>query len=211
LTAEIAVAAAVGVAVAALVASELRARRARAAVCKTAASVGFVLLAVLRADLSRPYDRWLVIALVLSLVGDVLLALPHALPAGLAAFLLAHLAFIAAFSALTQLGAWPRPVLAGLAVASLIAAAWLWPHVGRLRPAVLAYVAVITVMAWGAIAAAGRTGRISGAAGILFYLSDLAVARDRFVVRRFASRAWGLPAYYAAQVMFALTLGGPKA
>ena len=45
------------------------------------------------------------------------------------------------------------------------------------------------------------------AGALLFYLSDLAVARDRFVVRRFASRAWGLPAYYLAQVLLALTLG----
>ena len=33
-----------------------------------------------------------------------------------------------------------------------------------------------------------------------FYLSDLSVARDRFVVSAFVNRLWGLPLYYAAQV-----------
>jgi len=37
----------------------------------------------------------------------------------------------------------------------------------------------------------------------LFYVSDLSVARDRFVARAFVNRARGLPAYYAAQVLMA--------
>jgi hypothetical protein len=31
------------------------------------------------------------------------------------------------------------------------------------------------------------------------------VARDRFVRHQFLNRAWGLPLYYAAQVLLALT------
>ena len=38
---------------------------------------------------------------------------------------------------------------------------------------------------------------------IVFAASDVAVARDRFVARSFVNRAWGLPAYYAAQLVLA--------
>ena len=94
-----------------------------------------------------------------------------------------------------------------MAVPSAAAAVWLWPHLGRMRIPVLAYIVVITVMVWGGLAVAGRVPWLVPAGALLFYVSDLAVARDRFVVRRFASRAWGLPAYYLAQVLLALTLG----
>ncbi len=211
MTGQITAIATTAIAVAALVAAEVRARRVAAAVAKAVASLGFVALAGLRADLARPFDRWVVVALLLSLVGDVLLALPRALPAGLASFLLAHVGYLLAFASVRAPGEWPLPIAVVLALAAVGAAAWLWPHLGRLRPAVLAYVAVVTAMAWGALAMAPRAGWAVSAAGILFYASDFAVARDRFVVRRFASRAWGLPAYYAAQLLFALALGGPGA
>ena len=89
------------------------------------------------------------------------------------------------------------------------AALWLSPHLGRLRVPVLAYVAVITVMVWGAVGVtvAGRGPWFLAAGAILFYLSDLAVARDRLVTKVFGSRAWGLPAYYLGQLLLALTVG----
>jgi hypothetical protein len=40
---------------------------------------------------------------------------------------------------------------------------------------------------------------------LLFYLSDLAVARERFFESGFENRLFGLPAYYAAQVILAMT------
>ena len=196
-------------AVAALVVAETRGRRVGAAVAKTVASTGFFVLALLRAQASSSYDRRVLLALGLCLLGDVLLLIPRAFTAGLASFLLGHVAFVAGFCAVLSPRDWPRLVAAALALAGGAAAVWLWPHLGRLRPAVVAYIAVISAMAWGAVAAAGRAGWTVGVAGALFYVSDLAVARDRFVIRRFASRAWGRPAYYLAQVLFALTLGRP--
>ena len=47
---------------------------------------------------------------------------------------------------------------------------------------------------------------VAGAA--LFLVSDLAVARDQFVQRAFVNRLWGLPAYYAGQLLIAWTLIG---
>src|SRR4051812_29735006 len=66
---------------------------------------------------------WFAAGLLLSLVGDVLLMLPpRFFIGGLAAFLLAHAAYIVGFSA----GGWPlaRPVLA-LALPVIAAASWL--------------------------------------------------------------------------------------
>ena len=45
------------------------------------------------------------------------------------------------------------------------------------------------------------------AAAVAFYLSDVSVARDRFVAPGFGNRIWGLPLYYAAQLLFALVDG----
>jgi hypothetical protein len=53
----------------------------------------------------------------------------------------------------------------------------------------------------GALAAGAPRPAAAGAG--LFALSDLAVAQDRFVARSFASTLWGLPAYYAAQLLIA--------
>jgi hypothetical protein len=41
---------------------------------------------------------------------------------------------------------------------------------------------------------------------VMFYASDLSVARDRFVKRGFLNRVWGLPLYYAAQLVLASTV-----
>ena len=46
---------------------------------------------------------------------------------------------------------------------------------------------------------------IAGGA-LAFYLSDLSVARDRFVRPAFVNRAWGLPLYYGAQFVLAATV-----
>ena len=44
------------------------------------------------------------------------------------------------------------------------------------------------------------------AGAIAFYLSDLTVARDRFVTRGFENRIVGLPLYYTGQVLLALSV-----
>ena len=54
-----------------------------------------------------------------------------------------------------------------------------------------------------AVGAGGEGIILIGA--IAFYLSDLSVARDRFVTPAFYNRLWGLPLYYAAQFVLAAT------
>ena len=70
-----------------------------------------------------------------------------------------------------------------------------------------AYVAVISAMvasATGAFGAAGGAALLAGALG--FFASDLAVARQRFVAKSFTNKLWGLPLYYASQLLLASTV-----
>lgn len=202
------------VAVAALLVAERRAWSVARALAKTIASLAFVGVAVSLGATGSAYGRWVLLALALSVAGDVLL-LSHrsaAFLAGLAAFLLAHLAFAAAFVvAGVDLGT------AGLAagIALVVGAAvlrWLWPHLrGPMRPAVGVYVLAILAMCSLAAGHAGASGHaLVALAAVTFAASDLAVARDRFVQASFANRAWGLPAYYAAQLLLAASAGGPR-
>jgi uncharacterized membrane protein YhhN len=209
MTITVSLAALMTVAVVVLVAAELRGWRTLVLVAKPVASVSFLLLGWGRFHPGHPYDAWVLLALLLCLFGDVLLMFRAAFIAGLASFLLGHLAYTLAFAGFLPPRSWSPGWAMPVLLASVVVARWLWPHLGRLRYAVLAYIAVITVMVWGAVAitAAGRGPWFLSVGAVLFYLSDLAVARDRFVARRFASRAWGVPAYYFAQLLLALTIG----
>jgi alkenylglycerophosphocholine hydrolase len=136
---------------------------------------------VLGAPKSAYRDR-LAAGLALSLVGDVLIE--WSFVAGLAAFLLAHIAYVAAFLADS---ARPRLLRAvPIAAYGVGMTAFLWPGLGGLRPAVLAYVVAICTMVWRAAARVGLSGRPRAgewaalAGAILFALSDTLIALDRF-------------------------------
>lgn len=77
-----------------------------------------------------------------------------------------------------------------------------------MRVPVVAYVLVITTMV--ALAAGAASEHRSWAllvGAVAFYLSDLSVARDRFVAPGFANRVWGLPLYFFAQLLLASQAG----
>jgi uncharacterized membrane protein YhhN len=76
-----------------------------------------------------------------------------------------------------------------------------------MRLSVRAYTAILSAML---VAAAGASAADPAifAGALVFYLSDLTVARDRFVSPGFANGLIGLPLYYAAQLMLAATVGG---
>jgi uncharacterized membrane protein YhhN len=177
-------------------------------VSKTAASASFVAIGVARWQAGDPVDSWLVGGLVLCALGDLLLIGDGTFDAGLLAFVLGHLAYIASFATALAPAAWPIAVILPLAVVAAVVVRWLWPRLGRRRLPVAVYVAVISVMVWGAIAAAaaGALPWTAAAGAALFYLSDLTVARERFVRSEFINRAAGLPLYYAGQVLIALAV-----
>lgn len=200
---------------AALLHLERREERKLRLVVKTLLSCLFVAAALVQPEPLAPYFYMLVPGLVLCLVGDVCLALPRdrAFLAGLVSFLLGHVMYIAAFASVTRVGPWTLPGLGVFALASTGVFLWLRPHLGSMTWPVLAYVIVITAMvtlAWSVLVESGTplTGRCLIFAGaLLFYLSDVTVARDRFVREQFANRLVGLPLYYAGQFLLAFSAG----
>jgi uncharacterized membrane protein YhhN len=198
------------VAVALLLVAESRKSRAGIWIFKPLASTGFVLAAIDAGALDSLYGRIILASLALCWLGDVLL-IPKAqaiFRAGILSFLLGHVAFIVAFVARGLDPWWTLAAIGIVSAPSRVVIGWLRPHVpSDMSIPVYAYMAVISTMvacAAGTFGAAGRAAILAGA--LAFYLSDLSVARDRFVREEFRNRAWGLPLYYAAQLVIASTV-----
>lgn len=125
----------------------------------------------------------LVVALVLSTLGDVFLMVPGLFLPGLVAFLFAHVAYVVAFW-LDDVDA--GGLLLGVALAALLVLAVGRPIVAAVRagadPAmatpVAAYVGVISLMV---LSAAGTGDGRAIAGALLFAGSDSLIARSRFV------------------------------
>ena len=184
----------------------------RSRLTKMVASTGFIAVAVIVRALDTPFGTFVLIGLVLSWAGDLLLTYrgDRAFLLGLVSFLLGHVAYVIAFVVRGQSPGW---LIAGLIVTGILAiviAPWLLPHVGdAMRAPVIAYMAVISAML---VTAAGTQGaapdwRLLMGAG-LFYVSDIYVARDRFVTPGRINRLAGLPLYYAGQLLLAWAAGG---
>jgi uncharacterized membrane protein YhhN len=194
-----------------LLVAERRGSRGLAWVAKPLASAGFVALALARGAGASGYGRLVLAALALGWLGDVLLipkGARRAFAAGLGAFLLGHLAFATAFLARGVAAPWLAGGALAAGAAALPIARWLAPHVpDALRLPVRAYVVVISAMVACAAGAFGATRDSALLVGALaFFLSDLAVARERFVAKGFSNKLWGLPLYYGAQLLLAWTV-----
>jgi uncharacterized membrane protein YhhN len=197
-------------AVAGLLWAEYRQSQAGVWLAKPVASLAFVWAALASGALGSGYGRLVLLGLVLCLLGDLLLVpreRPAVFRAGVFAFLAGHVAYCAAFLTrpLDPLGLAAGAVLLTVVVIAVLR--WL----GRSLPAgmvaaVRLYMVVIAVMstlACGVTAAGGPWAVALGA--LAFTASDVSVARDRFVRHEFVNRAWGLPLYYAAQLLLAST------
>lgn len=203
----------VAIAVAGLLVCEARDARRAAFYWKALASAGFVALAVVLGGWrGSAFARWVLVGLVLAAGGDVALAISgqRAFFIGLVLFLLGHVAYVVACAERVPPSAWLAGGAALPVIASGAAFAWLFRHLGNMRVPVGAYVVTITTMVIAAMSvhrAGGERASLLLGGAVLFYLSDLSVARDRFVARSFVNRAWGLPAYYAGQVLMAWAAG----
>jgi uncharacterized membrane protein YhhN len=169
---------------------------------KLGASAAFLLLA-LAVGVDTPFRRLVLGGLALSAVGDALLLSRRrsAFLAGLGAFLLAHLAYAAAFAPRSRPAPWLAPLIALMGAAVL---RWLWSHLGSMKAPVVAYCLAISAMLWLALGVAHTEVRLGA---LLFFASDLFVARDRFLAPGPVNRWIGLPLYYAGQVLLALAPG----
>ncbi|HOQ42997.1 MAG: YhhN-like protein [Deltaproteobacteria bacterium ADurb.Bin151] len=176
----------------------------------------FIATALVQPYHAGPYFYLILTGLVLCFAGDVCLAFffnRKVFTAGLVFFLAGHIAYVVAFfiTAGITTGTWVSLVV--VPVVSIFIFTRLRSHLGSMRGPVIAYIAIISIMVVGAASLAARQdyslqGRALVMAGaLLFYVSDLFVARHRFVKKSIVNRYAGLPMYYVAQFMLAFSVG----
>jgi uncharacterized membrane protein YhhN len=154
------------------------------------------------------YAHLVALGLVFGAIGDVSLVFAGGFLAGLSAFFLGHLCYIAAFARGAAMTGDAALAAAALAVFSVLALRYLSPHVARVRVPVVLYVTVLSLMAWCAIArATGPEAGVAAASAALgavsFLASDGMLAVDRFVRRFTGAHAAVMVTYYAAQMLIA--------
>ena len=170
--------------------------------------LALVALAIVVHPVSQAERALFIVALALGLVSDVFLMVPRDLfVAGLAAALVEHLAYIAAFRT--------RGLHVGFlvvaAVIALASVAVIFPpinralragHPGLVAP-VIAYLVVFVVM----VASAGGTGSVVALAGaLLFFYSDAILAWNRFVRPLPSGRIVNIVPYHLGQALLVLSL-----
>lgn len=180
---------------------------------KPAASLSFILADLAAGALETAFGQAILAGLIFCALGDVLL-IPKsekAFLAGMGAFAAGHAAYFAAFmiggAALS-----PAALIAFILMTALSVAlsSLLREGIGAMRVPVAAYSLIISVMVAGGVAHWSAAGTMDSArlalAAIGFALSDVSVARDRFGNGGFVNRLWGLPLYFAAQCLFAISV-----
>ncbi len=176
---------------------------------KPVASAGFIVAAIGFGALESRYGNIVLAGLVLGAIGDVCLlgSGKKAFIAGLVSFLLGHVAYVVAFSTLPISVPEAFLTAAALAVVMGFVGRWVFPHAPDMRVPIGIYMVVIAAMCVFAIGAgsAGAPWMIPVGA-VMFTVSDIAVVRDRFVSPGFVNRLWGLPLYYAAQLIIAWSI-----
>lgn len=185
---------------------------------KTACSLCFVAAAVLSAATSpngwRGWHGIFLLAFLLSMAGDVLLAVPikRSLPAGLGAFFAAQCCFAEAFAVRWGLSLWDSlafAVLAGASLATLLKAPRM--DFGPMKFPALLYAVALSAMTAKALSgvyiAGWGLGWVAAAGGLLFFASDVILSFIVFGKRKApALRALNLTTYFIGQGLLAFSL-----
>ena len=214
---------------------EYSGRRQQVYMFKPLTMVIIFLIALLGQEAAPAYRYLILGGLIASIGGDVFLMLPSdRFVAGLVAFLIAHLFYIAAFaSEITVLVWWP---LIPLAAFGLIFYLILAGSLGKMQLPVLVYIIVILLMTWLACTRLLQPGEAVGTAvqaaqngvlqafahagpaaqsgaflacigAVLFVISDAVLALNRFKGSFRAAALLNLSTYFAAQALIAGSLG----
>ena len=177
--------------------------------CKPGALAALIGVAITLDPAHGDVRAWFVLALALSLAGDVFLMLPSdRFIAGLSAFLLAHVAYVIGLTrhdgsaGALVLAAVPVVTVAGLLGARFLPAARATGH-GELVGPLVAYIAVIAAMVTCALA----SGNVLAAVGaVLFMASDALIAETRFVAERHWAPVVIMVTYHLGQAGLTLSL-----
>jgi uncharacterized membrane protein YhhN len=178
-------------------------------VCKPGALAALIGVALTLDPAHGDVRAWFVAALVLSLAGDVFLMLPSdRFIAGLASFLLAHVAYVVGLTrnggsaGVLLVAAIPVVAVVGLLGARFLRAARAGGRQELVGPLV-AYMAVIAAMVTCALA----SGNVLAASGaVLFMASDALIAETRFVGPRHWAPVVIMVTYHLGQAGLTLSL-----
>lgn len=177
---------------------------------KIAASTAMVTIVLTGDPTLTGYTLFITAGLAASWLGDFALSFSgqRAFLTGLVSFTLAHLLYVAGFFARSGMDV-VAIVVAGIVMAITATAIlrWLSPFVpDELMLPVTVYIGIITVMV---VTSFGTSGAMPDPripmAAVLFMISDVLVAKHQFVSPTRWNRIVGLPTYYAAQSLFAIT------
>jgi uncharacterized membrane protein YhhN len=181
-------------------------------VSKMTASSAFVFVSLTAGAMHSVYGRTVLVALSLSWIGDLLLAgkSDQFFLFGLVSFLLAHIAYVIAFSVHGINRIWAVAASIPVAIVSIGVSVWMATFVPpEMLIPVRVYTLVISVMVITAFGAQGKGAPLIVPIGaLLFYFSDLSVATGQFVQTEFPNYVWGLPFYFGGQVLLALSVRG---
>jgi uncharacterized membrane protein YhhN len=199
-----------------LIRAELRGKLRQVYALKPLATL--IIIAVATASFGAPnqnrlYSVGVLIGLLFSLGGDVALMFQEnrkAFMAGLASFLVAHIAYTAVFTALGRFTAWDI-----LSAAVLLAAGvgfYLLIHrgLGVMKAPVIAYMVIISAMVHRAVASSAspafttRQAVMIAVGAVLFYFSDIVLAANRFW-KPMKYHRLSLALYYGGQFLIALS------
>ncbi|RJX75467.1 lysoplasmalogenase [Vibrio sinensis] len=156
------------------------------------------------------FPVWIALGLLLSMCGDLFLMHPKdKFIAGLSCFFCAHLSYAYAFLSISNVDGlnWIFYLLAAIGVIIYLL---LLPSLGEMKSAVGIYIFAILLMAWGAIdywATYPIQSAALGAFGaIIFIISDIVLALDRFRSSSGFSRHVVMVTYYTAQCLITLSV-----
>jgi uncharacterized membrane protein YhhN len=178
--------------------------------CKPLTVVFIILIALQPNQPTSPFYRYMIIAgLLFSLAGDIFLMLERdCFIQGLVSFFIAHLFYVAAFTYESGLEL-PNLSMYPFVIYGLLMMRVLWPHLGKMRVPVLAYVMVILLMGWTATGRwiwAGRPGSLLAMLGAIFFIaSDSLLALDKFKGRFRSAQLLTFSTYVIAQWLIALS------
>lgn len=151
---------------------------------------------------------WIIIGLICSWWGDLFLLSRNSIIflLGLISFLLAHVCYIVSFLIVKVDPFLTISALVISIVPAIGIAYWLNPNLGSMRLPVYMYMVIISCMVSLAIGAWAYSGLWNLPVGaLMFYVSDMFVARDRFRKSDNWNFVIGGPLYFAAQVFLAST------
>lgn len=181
---------------------------------KLCAAAGFVAVAAAGDAGEWTYGRWILVGLLFGALGDLALLARkrRGFVGGMTLFALDHACILRAAALVVAPPAWPwlwgliPAALAGLVVAAL------WSNLGLMRIPVALYAVLITVTVVAGVAPwltgappwfGEQRAALLAAGALAFFVSDMAVARQRFAHESFWNKAFGLPLYFAGQLLIA--------